>query len=122
MVGCKKVAGGPLQSGFFGRGDGILDLGEFFIRPGSDLDKDDAAVMIDHDQVYLAGPAGKISREDFEAFAFEELFAAFLAPPAEQPAVGQKPASVDEQISDEVYRFSYPAILIRYVRCAAEPA
>jgi len=65
MVNCEEISGGPLQPVFFCRSDGILDFGEFFIRPGSDLDKDDAALVVNHHQVYLTGLAGKISREDF---------------------------------------------------------
>ena len=49
IVACDEITGGSFQPGFFGRCDGILDIGEFFIGPGPDLDEDDAAVGIDHD-------------------------------------------------------------------------
>lgn len=88
MLACEEISGGSGQSCFFDRCYGILDIGEFFIRLCSYLDKDNTAVGIDHNQVYLAGLAPKITSEDFEAFSFEEFFAAFFSPSAEQLAVG----------------------------------
>ena len=95
IVTCEEITRGSLQFCFFSRGDGRLDFGEFFIRSRFDLDKDDTAVGIDHNQVYFAGFTGKITSENLEAFAFEKFLAAFLAPSAEQFSVGQKLASVD---------------------------
>ena len=88
IMRCKEIAGGSSQSGFFGRCDGVLSFGEFFIRPGLDLDKNNTSFGIDHNQIYLAGFAAKISSEDFHAFAFEKFLAAFFTPSAEPLPVG----------------------------------
>ncbi len=80
IVRCKKIAGGPYQSGFLGECDGRLGRAESFVRPGSDLDKDDGPVGIDHNQVDFAGLAGEVAGEGFEAFSFEEPLAAFFTP------------------------------------------
>ena len=63
---------------------------EGFVRPGFDLDEDDSPVGIDHNQIDFAGFAGEVASESFEAFSFEELFAAFFAPSAEQFTVSQQ--------------------------------
>jgi len=99
VVGCKKIAGGLEQSGFLGRRDGGFNRAESFVRLGSDLDKYDGAVGSYHNQVDFAGLAGEVAREGFEAFSFEEPLAAFFTPSAEQFAVGQQLAFVQEQIS-----------------------
>ncbi len=84
IIAREEISGGSFQSVFFGRCDGILDIGEFFVGLGSDLNKDDTAVGIDHDQVKFAGFTAKISSECFEPFAFEELLALLFSPSAEQ--------------------------------------
>ena len=122
VVCCKEVAGGPEHSGFLDGGDGELGRTESFIGPGLYLDKGDSPVGIDHDKVNLAGFAGKVASELFEAFAFQQPLAAFFTPSAEQLLIGQQSASVQQQVSYIVFRIWYLAILRRYGRCAAEPA
>ena len=61
IIAREEITSGFFQPGFFGRGDGILDIGEFFIGSSFDLDKDNAAVGIDHYQIELAGFTAKIS-------------------------------------------------------------
>jgi len=70
IVGRKKIAGGPEQSGFFGGRDDGLGRPETFIGPRFYLDKDDRAIDIDHNQIDFAGLAGEVAGEPFEAFAF----------------------------------------------------
>ena len=96
---CEKITGGPYQSGFLGTCDGRFGRAESFVGPGSDLDKYDGPVGIDHNQVDFAGLAGEVAREGFEAFSSEEPLGAFFTPSAEQLAVGQQLAFVQEQIS-----------------------
>ncbi|HUW19540.1 MAG TPA: hypothetical protein VMW16_09580 [Sedimentisphaerales bacterium] len=89
VVGGEEIAGGPERFGFFWGCDDGLDGVEGFTRPGFDLDEDDRAVGVDHDQIDFAGLTGEVAGEEFEAFSFEEGFAAFLAPSAEPFAVGK---------------------------------
>jgi len=65
VVGSEKIAGGPEQFAFFGIGDGPFGRAEDFIGPGPDLDKDEAGVGIDHNQVDFAGAAGEVADECF---------------------------------------------------------
>jgi len=64
----QKIAGGPQQLHFFGMGDGIFGWAKAFLGFGPNLDKDDGAVGIDHDQVDFAGLAGEIASELSKAF------------------------------------------------------
>ena len=89
ILGCKKILSCPEQPGFLGRCDGRFDWSKGFIGPGSDLNKDDGLVGIDHNQVDFAGPAVEVASEFFKAFSFQKPQAVFFAPPAEQRAVGQ---------------------------------
>jgi len=89
IVGCKKIACSPKQSGFFsGRDDG-LSRPEIFIGPRFHLDKDDRAIAIGHNEVDFAGFAGEVASEGFEAFAFKELLASFFTPLTKEFGVGQ---------------------------------
>lgn len=63
IVACEEITGGSFQPGFFGRCDGIFDVGEFLIGLCSDLDENDTTVGIDHNQVELTGFTAKISSE-----------------------------------------------------------
>jgi hypothetical protein len=94
----EEIAGGAEQPCFLGLCYRILGSG--VIRAGlcSYLDEDNGAVGINHDQVKLAGLTGKVAGEGFEAFSFEELFAAFFAPSAEAFPVGQQLLPIQEQI------------------------
>lgn len=114
----KKMACGPDHSGFFGFGDRRLGGAEIFVSPGLYLDKDKRAVFVYHNQVDFAGFAGEITSEGFEAFAFEEFLAAFLAPSAAQLFVRRRPSHVRQQISYSVYRIDL-VILRLCARCAA---
>ncbi len=98
IICCEEIAGGAEQSGFFGFCDRIFGRGEIGAGFCSYLDEDNSAVGIDHDQVKLAGFAGEVAGEGFEAFSFQELFAAFFAPSAEAFAVGQQLLLIQEQI------------------------
>ena len=80
IVGCKKILSGPEQSGFLGRCDGRFGWPKGFIGSGSDLDKDDGAVGINHNQVDFAGLAGEVASEFFEAFSFQKPQAVFFTP------------------------------------------
>jgi selenocysteine lyase/cysteine desulfurase len=89
IVGCKKIACGPEQSGFFDGRDDRLSRLETFIGSRFYLDKDDGAVTINHNQIDFAGLAGKVPRELFQAFASKVPFAAFFTPSAEHFRIGQ---------------------------------
>ena len=79
-----------------GRGDRGLGGTEPLIRPRADLDEDERAVGIHHDQVQLAHLAGVVADEGPQALVLEEPLAASLAPPAELGPVAQQPASIQE--------------------------
>jgi hypothetical protein len=89
IVGCKKILSSPEQPGFFRMCDGRFGWPKSFIGSGFDLNKDNGAVGIDHNQVDFAGLAGEVASEFFEAFSFQKPQAAFFTPPAEQCPVGQ---------------------------------
>jgi len=89
IVGCKKVLSSPEQLGFLGGCDGRFDWFKGFIGSGFDLNKDDGAVGINHNQVDFTGFAGEVASEFFEAFSFQKPQAVFFTPPAEQCPVGQ---------------------------------
>ena len=89
IVGCKKILSSPEQPGFFRMCDGRFGWSKGFIGSGSDLNKDDGAVGINHNQVDFAGLAGEVASEFFEAFSFQKPQAVFFTPPAEQCPVGQ---------------------------------
>jgi hypothetical protein len=65
LVRFEKKTGGSEQSCFLGRCDGGLDGTESFVCPGSDLDKDEGPVGINHNQVDFTGLAGEVSGEGF---------------------------------------------------------
>ncbi len=89
VVGGEKVAGGPGQSCFLWGCDDGLGGCEAFIGSGFYLDKNERAIGVDHNKVDFTGFAGEVAGEFFEAFSFEEFFAAFFAPSAEEFSVGQ---------------------------------
>jgi len=64
----QKITSGPQQPHFFGMGNGIFGRAKTFVSFGPDLDKNDGAVGIDHDQVDFASLAGKIASELSKAF------------------------------------------------------
>jgi len=68
FLACKKITRGPQQLHFFGMCDGFLRRAKAFVSLGSDLDKNDGAVGIDHNQVDFAGLAGKVASELSKAF------------------------------------------------------
>lgn len=84
LMSCLEVAGGAVHSGLLVKRDGRLGRAEIFAGPGLDLDEDERTVGIDHNQIDLARFTKKITRERFEALAFEILLAAFLTPSAKQ--------------------------------------
>lgn len=69
---------------FFCGCDGGFGFGEIFVGPCFYLDENDGAIGVNHDKVELAGFAGEVSYEYFQAFVFEEFLAAFFAPLSEQ--------------------------------------
>ncbi|GAG53117.1 unnamed protein product [marine sediment metagenome] len=89
IVGGEKVAGGPGQSCFLWGCDDGLGGCEAFVGPGFYLDKNHRAVGVDHNKVDFTGFAGEVAGEFFEAFSFEEFFAAFFSPSAEEFSVSQ---------------------------------
>ena len=89
VVGGEKVAGGLGQSCFLWGCDDGLSGCEAFVGPGFYLDKNNRAIGVDHNKVDFTGFAGEVAGEFFEAFSFEEFFAAFFAPSAEEFSVGQ---------------------------------
>ena len=68
IVRGEKIACRPEQSGSLALCDGCFGWAKGLIGFGSDLDKDDGAVGIDHDKVELAGLAGEVAGERSEAF------------------------------------------------------
>ena len=64
----QKITRGPQQLHFFGMGDGIFGWAKAFLGFGPDLDKNNGAVGIDHDQIDFAGLAGEIASELSKAF------------------------------------------------------
>ena len=88
IVSCKKILGGPVQFGFFSRGNNRLGRGETIISSGFYFYKNDSSIASDHNQINFAGPAGEVSGEFFEAFSFQKPFAAFFPPSAEQSTIG----------------------------------
>ena len=84
FVGGEKVAGGPGQSCFLWGCDDGLGGCEGLTGPGFYLDKNNRAIGVDHNKVEFTGFAGEVAGEFFEAFSFEEFFAAFFGPSAEE--------------------------------------
>lgn len=102
LVGGQKIPGRTDHPGSLGAGDGRFGRAEIFVRPGLDLDKDQRAVAIDHDQVDFTRFAEEISCEGFETLAFEESLGVFLAPPAELCFVRQKDMLVQSGNSTQI--------------------
>lgn len=92
LMGGQKIPGRTSHPCLFGPSDGRFGRAEIFACPGFDLNKDQCAVAIDHDQIDFTCLAEKISREGFEALAFEESLGVFLAPAAQPRFVGQQSA------------------------------
>lgn len=70
IVRGEKIACGPEQFGPLGLRDGCFGRAKGLIGFGSDLDKDNGAISIDHNKVQLAGFAGEVAGERSEAFTF----------------------------------------------------
>ena len=70
IVRGEKIPCGPEQSGSLGMCDGCFGRAKGLIGFGSDLDKDDGAISIDHNKVDFAGFAGEVGGERSEAFTF----------------------------------------------------
>ena len=68
IVRGEKIACGPEQSGSLGLCDGCFGRAKGLIGFGSDLDKDDGAISIDHNKVEFAGFAGEVGSKLSEAF------------------------------------------------------
>ena len=102
LVRSQKISGRTDYPGPLGAGDGRFRRAEVLGRPGLDLDKDQRAVAIDHDQVDFARFTEEISREGFETLAFEESLGVFLAPPAELCFVRQKDMLVQSGDSTQI--------------------
>ena len=98
IVGGQKIAGCPGQFCLLGTCDRRFGWTKTFICSGSDLDKDDGTIGIDHDKVNFAGFAGEVAGELFEAFSFQEPFAAFFTPSAEQLSICQQFAPVPQHL------------------------
>ena len=93
----EEESGGAGEPGLLGVCEGRFRGGEIFTGPGFDLDEDDRPVGVDHDQIEFPGFACVVSGERFQAFAFEEFFAAFLSPSPESGFVGEEPGFVVQQ-------------------------
>jgi len=106
IISCKKILGGPVQFGFFRRCDNRLGRCETIISPGFHFDKNDSSIGSNHNQINLAGPAGEVAGQFFEAFSFQKPFAAFFPPSAKLLSISQQPAFVQQQISYLVSRIS----------------
>ena len=119
IICCEKIAGGSEQPGFLGGCDRVFGGSEIGVGSCSYLDEYNRGVSIDHDEVELAGLAGEIACEDFEAFSFEELFASFFTPSAEVFAVGQEFAFFQQHPVSREWR---PVILRRCGCCVDERA
>ncbi len=102
LMGGQKIPGRTDYPGPLGAGDRRFRRAEIFVGPGLDLDKGQRAVAIDHDQVDFARFAAEISREDFEALAFEESLGVLLAPSAELCFVRQKDMLVQSGNSTQI--------------------
>jgi len=102
LVGGQKVPGRTDHPGPLGAGDGRFGRAKVLVRPGFDLDKDERAVAIDHDQVDFARFAEEVASEGFETLAFEESLAVFLAPPAELCFARQKGVLVQSGNSTQI--------------------
>ena len=87
IVGCEKIASSPKQSGFFSGCDRRFGWCETFIGSGSDLDKDNGPIGIDHNKVDFTGLAGEVASELFEPLSYKVSFAAFFPPSAEEFSV-----------------------------------
>lgn len=92
----QEIPGRTDYSGPLGAGDGRFGRAEVLACTGLDLDEDQRAVSIDHDEINLTGFAEKIASEGLETLACEELLGVFFAPAAELrfvPAPAGKPQS-----------------------------
>jgi hypothetical protein len=102
VMGSEKITGGPKKFCPLGRCDGLFGQAKTFIGFGSYLDKNDCPIAIDHDQVDLAGLAGEVAGERFEAFTFEKFLSAFFAPSAKQFAVRQQFTPVPQHLHGQM--------------------
>lgn len=98
VMRCKKIMGGLESLFFFGGGDDGLGGTEGFVCSGFYLNKNDTAIGIDHNKVDFAGFAQEVAGEGFEAFSFQEFFAASFAPSAEACSIGQQLSSYQNQV------------------------
>ena len=97
FIGHKKVTCRFSQFSFFILRDDRLDRLKIFVCPGFYLDENNGPAAVDHNQVDFAGPAGVIISKFFQALFFEEDFAAFFTPSAEQFSISQQFPSVQHQ-------------------------
>ncbi len=96
IVGSEKITGCFAEFGLFGLCDDRLGRLEEFIDSCFYLNKDDDALVVDHNEVDFAGLAGEVGGKFPEAFSREESPAAFFTPSAEQFRVSRQPASAYE--------------------------
>lgn len=102
LMGGQKIPGRTDYSGPLSAGDGRFRRAEVFVRSRLDLNKDQCAVAIDHDQVDFARLAEEIPCEGFETLAFKESLGVFLAPSAELCFVRQKDMLVQPGDSTQI--------------------
>ena len=102
LVRSQKISGRTDYPGPLGAGDGRFRRAEVLGRPGLDLDKDQRAVAVDHDQVDFARFTEEIASERLETFAFEESLAVFLAPSAEPRLIRRQSAIVQPRDSTQI--------------------
>ncbi len=102
LVRSQKISGRTDYPGPLGAGDGRLGRAEVLVRSRLDLDKDQRAVAIDHDQIDFARLAEEISRERLETFAFEESLAVLLAPAAQPRFIRQQSAIIQPGNSAQI--------------------
>jgi len=122
IIACQKISSGPYHSCFLWACDSRLRWTEILVRSGLHLDKNDASIVIDHNQINFTALAGEIASEYFETFALEELLAAFFAPFAERLSIPRQLILFRQKISYPQSRVSCLAIWRPYARCAVVPA
>ncbi len=70
IVNCKKVSTCPEEFFFFAGRNSWFRRDESIVGSGSNFDKDDGFIVVNHNQVDFAGFAGEVPCEGFQTFIF----------------------------------------------------